>query len=93
MGVGDGGQAILADEKRRAAHISPEEDKYMIGKTGSIRACCLVVAALLAMAVSAFPSWGSEIPVTLTDQNSTVQVYSQTDAGLGSWTVNGVSII
>jgi hypothetical protein len=63
----------------------------MIGKTGSVRASCLGIAALLVWAVSGAPSWGSEIPVTLSDQNSTIQVYSQSDVGIGSWTVDGVS--
>jgi hypothetical protein len=63
----------------------------MIEKTRTFRGCLLVVAALLMLAMSACPSWGSEIPVTLTDQNSTIQVYSQSDVGVGSWTVDGVS--
>jgi hypothetical protein len=48
--------------------------------------------AILGLAIwSGPPLRGSEIPVTLTDLSSTVQVYSQTDVGIGSWTVNGVS--
>lgn len=63
----------------------------MIRKAGSVQACGLGIAMLLVLAISGAPSWGSEIPVTLTDQNSTIQVYSQSDAGIGYWTVDGVS--
>lgn len=34
--------------------------------------------------------YGEETPVTLTDLNSTVKVYSQSDAGIASWVVDGV---
>lgn len=61
----------------------------MIGKTGSVRASCLVAAALMVLAISGASLWGSEIPITLTDQNTTIQAYSQSDAGIASWTVNG----
>jgi hypothetical protein len=46
---------------------------------------------MLMLTMSALPSWGTEIPVTLTDQNSVIQVYSLTDVGIGLWTVDGVS--
>ena len=53
-----------------------------------------IVAAILGLAISAGTlAQASEIPVTLTDNNSTVQVYSQSDAGIASWTVNGVNQI
>jgi hypothetical protein len=63
----------------------------MIEKTGSVRASCLAAVALLVLAISGSLSRGSEIPVTLTDLNTTIQVYSQSDGGMGSWTVEGVN--
>lgn len=51
-----------------------------------------VVVSILSLAIWACPQVrGSEIPVTLTSQNSTAQIYYQSDAGVGSWTVNGVN--
>ena len=63
----------------------------MNGRTVIVRAFCLAVAVLLVLAMSGPRLWGSEIPITLTDLNTTVQVYSQSNAGIGSWTVNEVN--
>jgi hypothetical protein len=75
-------------DKRVLAPITPEEDESMIEKTGSFRVCCLL-AVTLVFAVSGSRVWGSAIE--LSDLNTTIQVDSQSDAGLGSWTVNGVN--
>ena len=51
-----------------------------------------ITAAILGLLIwSGSQVRGSEIPVSLTDLSSTVQVYSQSNAGMGSWTVGAVS--
>ena len=53
-----------------------------------------ILAAILGMAIWSGPQLrGAEIPITLTDLSSSAQVYSQTDTGIGSWTVNGTNEI
>jgi hypothetical protein len=52
------------------------------------------MAAILGLAIWAGPQLrGSEMPVTLTDLNSTAQIYCQCDTGIGSWAVNGTNQI
>jgi hypothetical protein len=66
------------------------EDAHMLRHIMANRKLCVaVVAAILGLAVGS----GTQLRASdiLTDLSSTVQVYSQSDAGIGSWSVNGVN--